>query len=150
MRYFTQLVWGLVFGFGLALAGMTSPQKVLAFLDVTGRWDPALLFVLGGAVVTATVGFRWVLKRPRPVLESQFHVSDGTGIDAGLVMGSILFGIGWGISGYCPGPAVALLAVPQNPEAPLFLGGLVAGIAAYVLVERIRSRGDASNAQAPA
>ena len=144
MRAFMALLCGLVFGLGLALAGMTSPQKVLAFLDVAGDWDPALLCVLGGAVVTAAIAFRFVLKRPRPVFDARFHVGDARRIDAPLVIGSILFGIGWGIAGYCPGPAVALLAVPRNPELPLFLGGMLAGIVACVVLRR--RAGDAAAA----
>lgn len=140
MRAFSALLCGLVFGLGLALAGMTSPQKVLAFLDVAGDWDPALLCVLGGAVVTAAIAFRFVLKRPRPVFDARFHVGDARRIDAPLVIGSILFGIGWGIAGYCPGPAVALLAVPGNPELPLFFGGMLAGIAACVAFRRRATR----------
>ena len=136
MRACMALLCGLVFGLGLALAGMTSPQKVLAFLDVAGDWDPALLCVLGGAVVTAAIAFRFVLARPRPVFDARFHVGDARRIDAPLVVGSILFGIGWGIAGYCPGPAVALLAVPGNPELPLFLGGMLAGIVACVALRR--------------
>lgn len=136
MRACMALLCGLVFGLGLALAGMTSPQKVLAFLDVAGDRDPALLCVLGGAVVTAAIAFRFVLKRPRPVFDARFHVGDARRIDAPLVVGSILFGIGWGIAGYCPGPAVALLAVPGNPELPLFLGGMLAGIVACVALRR--------------
>jgi hypothetical protein len=136
MRAFSALLCGLVFGVGLALAGMTSPQKVLTFLDVGGDWDPALLCVLGGAVVTAAIAFRFVLKRPHPVFEARFHLADTRRIDAPLVVGSVLFGIGWGIAGYCPGPAVALLAVPRNPELPLFLGGMFAGIVACVALRR--------------
>jgi len=136
MRAAMALSCGLVFGLGLALAGMTSPQKVLAFLDVAGDWDPALLFVLGGAVVTAAIAFRFVLRRPRPVFDARFHVSDAQRIDAPLVVGATLFGIGWGIAGYCPGPAVALLAAPGNPELPLFLGGMLAGIAACAVWRR--------------
>lgn len=142
MRALAALLCGLVFGVGLALAGMTSPQKVLAFLDVAGDWDPALLWVLGGAVVAAAIAFRFVLKRPRPVFDAHFHVADTQRIDAPLVIGSVLFGIGWGIAGYCPGPAVALLAVPGNPELPLFLGGMLAGIVACVALRR-RSAGAA-------
>lgn len=138
MRASIALSCGLVFGFGLALAGMTSPQKVLAFLDVAGDWDPALLFVLGGAVATAAIAFRFVLRRPRPVFDARFHLSDARRIDAPLVVGSTLFGIGWGIAGYCPGPAVALLAAPGNPELPLFLGGMLAGIAACAVSRRRR------------
>ena len=136
MRALSALLWGLVFGVGLALAGMTSPQKVLAFLDVAGDWDPALLCVLGGAVVTGAIAFRFVLKRPHPVFDARFHVSEARRIDAPLVIGSILFGIGWGIAGYCPGPAVALLAAPANPELPLFLGGMLAGIVVCVALRR--------------
>ena len=135
-RALAALLCGLVFGVGLALAGMTSPQKVLAFLDVAGDWDPALLCVLGGAVVTAAIAFRLVLSRPRPLFDARFHLPDRSRIDAPLVVGSILFGIGWGIAGYCPGPAVALLAVPGNPELPLFLGGMLAGILACVVLRR--------------
>jgi uncharacterized membrane protein YedE/YeeE len=147
MRYLTQLLSGLIFGFGLALAGMTSPQKVLAFLDVSNQWDPSLLVVLGSAVAIAAVAFRWTLKRSRPVLESQFHVGGIEGIDRGLIAGSAIFGIGWGIGGYCPGPAVALLAVPLNPEAPIFLGGLLAGIVAYVLLKQANLRGQPQAAE---
>lgn len=136
MRGLAALLCGLVFGLGLALAGMTSPQKVLAFLDVAGDWDPALLCVLGGAVVTAAIAFRFVLRRPRPLFDARFHLPDRPRIDAPLVIGSVLFGIGWGIAGYCPGPAVALLAVPGNPELPLFLGGMLAGIVACVVLRR--------------
>jgi uncharacterized membrane protein YedE/YeeE len=136
MRGLAALLCGLVFGLGLALAGMTSPQKVLAFLDVAGDWDPALLCVLGGAVVTAAIAFRFVLGRPRPMFDARFHLPDRPRIDAPLVIGSVLFGIGWGIAGYCPGPAVALLAVPGNPELPLFLGGMLAGIVACAGLRR--------------
>lgn len=139
MRYLTQLFSGLVFGVGLALAGMTSPQKVLAFLDVSDQWDPSLLFVLGGAVVVAAVAFHWTLRRARPVLEPQFHVGAARKVDAGLIAGSAVFGVGWGIGGYCPGPAVALLAAPWNAEAPFLLGGLLVGIASHVVWEKFRS-----------
>ncbi|HEY3433584.1 MAG TPA: DUF6691 family protein [Rhodocyclaceae bacterium] len=133
MRYAIQLLSGLIFGLGLALAGMTSPQKVLAFLDIAGDWNPALLFVLGGAVITAAIAFRWILKRDHPLLDTRFHLSKVTEPDVGLVLGSVIFGIGWGISGYCPGPGIALLAVPKNPEALLFLTGLLVGFAADYL-----------------
>jgi len=127
MRFVSQLVFGLLFGVGLAVAGMTSPQKVLAFLDVGGAWDPSLLFVLGGAVVLAAVAFHRILKRRRPILDTEFHLTPATKVTSSLVLGSALFGVGWGIAGYCPGPAVALLAVPGNPETLPVLGGLLAG-----------------------
>ena len=127
MRQFSQFVCGLVFGLGLALAGMTSPQKVLAFLDVTGTWNPALLFVLGSAVGVTGLAFHWILQRPRPVFDSCFHIGPPGKIDRKLVAGSILFGIGWGISGYCPGPGIALLGTPGNPETAVFVSGLLLG-----------------------
>jgi hypothetical protein len=120
------LVAGIVFGFGLALSGMTHPEKVLGFLDVAGRWDPALIFVLGGAVGVTVVAFRFVLRRTSPLLASRFHLPQATKIDWRLVGGAILFGIGWGISGYCPGPAIALLAAP-NWELAVFLPAVLLG-----------------------
>lgn len=123
----SHLFWGLLFGFGLALSGMTSPAKVLAFLDLTGAWDPSLLFVLGGAVVTATLAFRLILGRTAPLLGAAFPAKPSRTIDRSLVLGSLIFGVGWGIGGYCPGPGVALLTTPTNPETALFLGGLLLG-----------------------
>lgn len=127
MRLLAQFVCGLLFGLGLALAGMTSPQNVLAFLDVAGAWNPALLFVLGSAVGLSAIAFHWILKRPHPVLDTCFHVAPPGKVERKLVAGSLLFGVGWGISGYCPGPGIALLAVPDNPETALFLSGLLLG-----------------------
>ena len=106
------LVAGLIFGVGLALSGMTHASKVLGFLDVTGNWDPSLLLVLGGAVAVTVVAFRVILRRPAPVLEDKFNLPVARFIDGPLVVGAAIFGIGWGISGYCPGPGVALLAAP--------------------------------------
>lgn len=128
MAYASQLLSGLIFGLGLALAGMTSPQKVLAFLDVTGDWDPSLLLVLGAAVAVSAATFHWILKAERPLFEQRFHISKARKPDAPLAVGSIIFGIGWGISGYCPGPAIALLTTPANPETLIFLGGLGLGV----------------------
>jgi uncharacterized membrane protein YedE/YeeE len=106
------LAAGLIFGFGLALAGMTHASKVLGFLDVTGNWDPSLLFVLGGAAGITVVAFRFILRRPAPVLAEKFRLPTAKSVDAPLVIGAAIFGIGWGISGYCPGPGIALLAAP--------------------------------------
>ena len=103
---------GLIFGFGLALSGMTHAAKVLGFLDVTGNWDPSLLLVLGGAVAVTVVAFRFVLRRPAPVLADKFILPTAKFIDGPLVVGAVIFGIGWGVSGYCPGPGIALLAAP--------------------------------------
>lgn len=120
------LLSGLVFGLGLALAGMTDPSKVLAFLDVTGNWDPSLLLVLGAAVSVTFIGYRLVLRRTQPLLESNFHLPTQQRITPQLMAGAALFGIGWGIGGYCPGPAIASLGF-ANPEALIFLPALLAG-----------------------
>jgi uncharacterized protein len=111
-KYIGVLVSGLIFGLGLAVSGMTHASKVLGFLDVTGNWDPSLLLVLGGAVAVTAVAFRFILRRPAPVLEDKFRLPVAKYIDGPLVVGAAIFGIGWGISGYCPGPGIALLAAP--------------------------------------
>jgi uncharacterized membrane protein YedE/YeeE len=136
-RGIAQLLCGLLFGLGLALAEMTSPLRVLGFLDVAGAWNPAMLWVLGGAVGLAGLGFHFILRRPRPLLDERFHVSRATQADLGLIWGSALFGIGWGICGYCPGPAIALLAVPGNPETLPVLGGLGLGLVISLLADRL-------------
>lgn len=117
---------GALFGLGLSIAGMTDPQKVLAFLDVAGNWDPSLLFVLGSAVIVTFAGYRLALRQPRPVLAESFGVPNFRQIDRPLLLGSVVFGIGWGIAGYCPGPAIASLAF-TNTEALVFLPALALG-----------------------
>ncbi len=104
------LLCGLLFGIGLALGGMTNPRIVLGFLDVAGAWNPTLVFVLCGALATTFIGYRFALKREAPVLAGErFHFPPRKPIDAPLLAGAALFGIGWGIAGYCPGPAAASL-----------------------------------------
>lgn len=104
------LACGLLFGIGLALAGMTDPAIVLGFLDVAGAWNPALLAVMALAVPTTLVGYRLVLRRPAPLFALHFAAAANAGVDARLVTGAALFGVGWGLSGYCPGPAIASLS----------------------------------------
>ena len=118
---------GLLFGLGLAIAQMTNPDKVLGFLDVAGNWDPSLLLVLGGAVAVTAVTFRFILRRPAPLLDQRFHLSTLRGIDRRLLAGAVIFGAGWGISGYCPGPGIALLAAPSW-ELWAFIPGLAIGM----------------------
>lgn len=105
------LLAGIIFGLGLALSQMIDPNKVLNFLDVTGNWDPSLAFVMMGALAVSMVSFRFILQRPTPVFATGFHVSKQTMINKPLILGSAIFGIGWGMSGYCPGPAVASLGL---------------------------------------
>ncbi len=128
-RNLTSWLAGMVFGFGLALSGMTHPEKVLNFLDVAGVWDASLLFVLGGAVGVTVLTFRFILRMKRPLLAERFFITKETHIDRPLIVGAMLFGIGWGITGYCPGPAVALLASP-NWELLAFLPAAVLGAVA--------------------
>jgi uncharacterized protein len=121
------LAAGLLFGMGLAVSQMISQEKVLGFLDIFGRWDPSLAFVMGGAVAVTALLFRLVLRRPQPLLDSKFHLSaDLHGIDARLVIGSALFGIGWGLGGFCPGPGLASLSLGRI-EPFIFVATLIAG-----------------------
>ena len=118
---------GLFFGFGLALAQMTDPRKVLGFLDISGPWDPSLALVLGGAVGLSLVPFRYILPPPRPVFGERFDVpGNRRWLEPRMLLGATLFGVGWGISGYCPGPALAQLAAP-NAETLAFLPALIVG-----------------------
>jgi uncharacterized membrane protein YedE/YeeE len=127
---------GLLFGFGLATAHMTDPLKVLGFLDVAGAWDASLAFVMLGAVAVTFFAFRRILRRPAPLLAEQIHLNtDRRWLAPSLLIGSAVFGIGWGISGYCPGPALAQLAAP-NAETWLFLPALIVGSALSRLIGR--------------
>ncbi|HWB74149.1 MAG TPA: DUF6691 family protein [Nannocystaceae bacterium] len=109
IRDASALVAGLVFGLGLWVSGMTDPSRVLGFLDVAGAWDPTLVFVLGGAVGITFVTFHFVLAKRRPLLDDAFALPTSQRIDRKLLVGSAVFGVGWGISGFCPGPAIASL-----------------------------------------
>ena len=120
------LLSGIVFGLGLSLSRMMDPNKVISFLDVTGNWDPSLAFVMMGALAVTFISFRWVLKRSVPLLESGFHISKRTEIDKSLLGGAALFGIGWGMSGYCPGPAVASLGL-MSTEAVVMVVSIYIG-----------------------
>ena len=129
------LASGVLFGVGLALSGMTDARRVLDFLDVAGAWDPRLLFVLGAAVATTAVLFRVVLMRRRPLLASHFRLPDARQVDGRLLGGAALFGIGWGLAGYCPGPALAGLGL-LAPEALTFAPAMLAGMLLHRLIER--------------
>ncbi|MDR6992887.1 DUF6691 family protein [Luteimonas sp. 3794] len=126
---------GALFGTGLALSGMTDARRVLDFLDVTGDFDPTLAFVLGGAVITTLLLFRPVLRRGRPLFADAFRLPDLRHIDARLLAGAALFGIGWGLAGYCPGPALVGVGV-GSMEAAWFVPAMVAGIVLHRLSRR--------------
>lgn len=136
-RIITALVAGLIFGLGLALAGMTDPAKVIGFLDLAGAWNPALAFVMGAGVIVTFIGYRIVLARPKPVLDTKFQLPTRTDIDAPLVVGAALFGIGWGLAGYCPGPALSSL-IAGNGEVFALVGAMIAGM---ITVRVVRARG---------
>ena len=129
------LVSGALFGFGLAMSGMTDPRRVLGFLDLFGAFDPTLLFVLGGAVMTTAVLFRFVLRRGSPVLASTFQLSNLRHIDGRLLGGAALFGVGWGIAGYCPGPALTGLGI-GSLEALWFVPAMIVGMLLHRLANR--------------
>ncbi len=136
------LLSGLLFGFGLGLSQMIDRDRVLGFLDLAGTWDPTLLFVLGGAVGVTVIAFRFVLRLSQPLLGGQFALPTRNDIDRPLVLGAALFGIGWGIAGYCPGPAVvALILGIGNPV--LFLLSFVAGsfLVQFFSTWRLRQQG---------
>lgn len=118
---------GLIFGTGIALSGMANPAKVLNFFDITGAWDPSLLLVMGAALAVTAIGYFFVLRRDRPVLEAKFHLPTSRKIDLPLVAGSAIFGVGWGISGFCPGGAIPALGLGEA-SAWAFVGSMLAGI----------------------
>ncbi len=127
MRQLSAIFCGWLFAFGLGIAGMTKPDKIIGFLDVAGNWDPSLLFVMGGAVSLGLVGFALVLRRRSPLLDERFMLPEKISIDASLVSGAAIFGIGWGLSGYCPGPALISL-VTGNLSVIVFVGAMIAGL----------------------
>ena len=126
---------GLLFGLGLIISGMTDPSKVIGFLDLAGAWDPSLAFVMGGAVLIGAGAFTIAKKRQRSLLGAPMQLSSATELDKGLLIGSLIFGIGWGISGFCPGPAVVSAAAGQ-PKAWIFVASMLAGMALYSMIER--------------
>jgi len=109
MKAWSAIAAGMLFGAGLTLSGMSDPLKVLGFLDVSGDWIPDLALVMGGALLLSAAATPWILKRPAPRFASQFHVPTIRSIDQRLAIGAMLFGVGWGLSGYCPGPAIVSL-----------------------------------------
>ncbi|MEL6492281.1 MAG: DUF6691 family protein [Cyanobacteria bacterium J06621_3] len=124
------LVAGIVFGLGLGLSQMIDRQRVLGFLDLAGIWDPTLLFVLGGAVGVTAIAFRFVLRQSAPLLASKFRLPTRKDVDWQLVTGAAIFGIGWGVSGYCPGPGLTALVIGSwNPA--LFLVSMIVGMVAF-------------------
>ncbi len=131
------LLAGLVFGIGLTLSQMLNPAKVLAFLDILGNWDPSLAFVMGGALLVTAIGYRLVWQRDKPAFADRFQVPGNRTIDTRLAIGAIMFGIGWGLVGLCPGPAIAALTIGGLPIIG-FMAAMIAGMIAYEGIKAIQ------------
>ncbi|MCL4167982.1 UNVERIFIED_CONTAM: hypothetical protein GTU68_062369 [Idotea baltica] len=136
MRLFVSYIIGLIFGIGISISGMANPAKVLNFFDVAGTWDPSLIFVMGGALVTTFIGYRFVLRRPAPALGDSFQLPTRRDFDLPLIGGSAVFGIGWGIAGFCPGGALPALGTGRW-EVFTFTIALVAGVLAAKALRRL-------------
>ena len=137
MKGFISLLSGLLFGFGLALAQMTNPAKIIDFLDFSGTWDPTLALVMGGAVLVTLISFRFILRHPHPLLGGGFQLPTRSDIDIPLVAGAAIFGIGWGLGGLCPGPGIA--AIAQGIWEPVvFTLGLAGGMLVFRILGRRR------------
>ena len=137
MRIATALLAGLVFGLGLLLSGMADPAKVLGFLDLAGAWDPSLMFVMGGAIGVGAVAFALARRRRRSLLGEPMQLPTKTSIDRRLIIGALLFGAGWGLAGFCPGPAVVALGVGET-KAVVFVLAMLAGMGLFEAFERVR------------
>jgi uncharacterized membrane protein YedE/YeeE len=138
MHIVTAFIVGLVFGIGLIVAGMTDPAKVQGFLDLAGMWDPSLAFVMGGAILVGFAAFRIAGKRERALLGDAMRLPTATHIDRRLVLGGLAFGAGWGLAGFCPGPALASLAT-GGAKVMIFAGAMVAGMVVFEVLERGRT-----------
>jgi uncharacterized membrane protein YedE/YeeE len=135
MQVVSAFIVGLVFGIGLIVAGMTDPSKVLGFLDLAGNWNPSLAFVMGGAILVGLVAFRFAGKRERSLLGEAMRLPTARQVDRRLVLGGLAFGAGWGLGGFCPGPALASLTA-GSPKPLIFSAAMLAGMAIYEIVER--------------
>lgn len=138
MANLTALLSGLIFGLGLMVSGMSNPAKVLGFLDIAGSWDPSLAFVMVGAIVVASLAFFIARRRKRSLLGLPMQLPTSTAITPRLILGSAAFGIGWGLAGFCPGPALVALGAGY-PKAIGFVAAMVAGMAVFELVERAKA-----------
>ena len=136
MQRMIEFILGLLFGLGLLISGMTDPSKVLGFLDLAGTWDPSLVFVMGGGVMVGVLGFAWAKKRSTSLSGQALQWPDLVHIDRPLVVGSLMFGVGWGLAGFCPGPALVSMAAGHD-KALVFVLTMVAGM---VLQDRLKKR----------
>jgi len=140
-------VAGLVFGIGLIVAGMANPAKILGFLDIAGKWDPSLALVMAGAVAVGLVAFGLARRRTMSALGLPMLLPTASSLDARLVGGSIVFGIGWGLAGFCPGPAVVALGAGYA-KAAVFVAAMLLGMIAFEIIQRNRTRADLASSDA--
>lgn len=137
MFVLTSLLAGLVFGLGLIVSGMANPAKVLGFLDLAGRWDPSLALVMAGAIAVGSVAFLLAKNRTRSLLGAEMKLPTASHIDRRLVVGSALFGMGWGVAGFCPGPGLVALGMGES-KALVFVAAMLAGMVVFELLEKRR------------
>lgn len=135
MHRLTEFLVGLIFGLGLILSGMTDPAKVLGFLDLFGSWDPSLAFVMGGAIAVGLFAFAIAKKRTQSLLGDAMHLPKTTQIDKRLIVGSLVFGAGWGLAGFCPGPALVTMASGET-KALVFVAAMLGGMAIHAILEK--------------
>jgi uncharacterized membrane protein YedE/YeeE len=131
----TGLIAGIVFGLGLTISQMVNPDKVLSFLDIFGNWDPSLAFVMGSALAVTALGYRFILKQDKPDFEEKFDLPTNTKIDKELAAGAILFGMGWGLVGLCPGPAIAAISI-GGFQSLIFIVAMVSGMALFEIINK--------------
>jgi hypothetical protein len=145
-RILAALLVGALFGFGLVLARMSDPNVVLGFLDFAGRFDPTLLIVFASALGTTLLGYRFVLRRPQPLLDLKFHVPTAKTIDRPLVTGAIIFGVGWGLAGYCPGPGLVGVGGAVDTAILFFIAMIAGSLVQRFLSQRPRALGASESA----
>lgn len=139
MNRLTEFLVGLLFGLGLLLSGMTDPGKVIGFLDLFGAWDPSLALVMGGAILVGVFAFAVAKKRTTTFLNEALHLPTSSDIDKRLLVGGLMFGVGWGLAGFCPGPALVSLGTGE-PKAAVFVLAMLAGMVLFELAERRSQR----------
>ncbi len=135
MKNIYALLAGLIFGFGLIVSGMANPEKVIGFLNIFGRWDPSLAFVMGGAIFVGVFSFKYIVKREKTLLGGSLHLSNEKSINKRLIFGSLIFGLGWGVAGFCPGPALVSLGM-GSLKGVLFVIAMLAGMLVFKLVQK--------------
>jgi uncharacterized membrane protein YedE/YeeE len=135
----SEFIVGLLFGWGLLISGMTDPGKVIGFLDLTGSWDPSLALVMGGAIAVGFFAFGMAKKRTRNFFGGALHLPTSRDIDKRLLLGALLFGAGWGLAGFCPGPGIVSMAAGQ-PKAMVFVVAMLAGMLVFEWIDRLGRR----------